>query len=162
VAAFRNRVRAIGDATDEPNKNLTLLGHVRGENAGAVGIVVRYYASEGAMVFGEERAITRAAGTYGWERFEADLRMPADTVAGEAAPAANARALRLFLRHSPPASGEAIAAFDDLAVVSWRPQPVSAVTGATLKTPNPIDYLRCRGAEGTRARLTLRFKALTP
>lgn len=144
VVSFRNRVRVLGDATDEPNKFLTLYGWVRGNNAGPVSIVSRYYASEGNAVFGEQRPLTRSGGEYGWQPFAADLSMPAET--SPATGITNARAVRLFLRHSPPAQGNGLASFDDLALINWEPK----TAGPTLQlaTPNIRDFIRVEGVPG--------------
>ena len=68
----------------------------------------------------------------------------------------NARALRIFLRHSPPASGLGYANFDELAVVSWE-EALDPLTGPVLDTPHTRDFLRVEGPPGTyRLALTLR------
>jgi hypothetical protein len=83
VVAFRNSIRVMGDALDQPNKDLTLLGYVRGETAGKVGIVARYTSSEKGVIFGEEMAFEHPGGSFDWQSFAADLDMPPDDVRGE-------------------------------------------------------------------------------
>jgi hypothetical protein len=148
VVALRNRVRALGDATDSPNKDLSLFGYVRGSNAGAAKIVVRYYASEGAAEFGEEIAFEKAAGTYNWQSFSGDLTMPPDDSSRPGIPAAvNARALRLFLRHAPPVWGEALLYLDELAVINWE-ERLDPFLRPALATPHQRDFLRVEGPPG--------------
>ncbi len=151
VAAFRNRIRVWGDGIDAPNKDLTAFGYTRGENAGPVEIVARYYASEGEAEFGEALVFSEE-GTWPWRPFAADLDLPADVDVEDRA--ANARAVRYFLHHHPPARGEALAMFDDLALISWE----ETWTGAPdLATPHGRDFLRVEAAPGSHAlEVTLR------
>ncbi|WP_167784638.1 CapA family protein [Ramlibacter rhizophilus] len=144
VVALRNRVRVLGDPENEPNKRLTLYGWARGESAGAVRVVARYYASEGEASFGEETAVSLDAGSFGWRPFTADLSMPADTTTGGGAE--NARAVRLFIRHSPPLAGQALASLDDLAIINW--QSGATASAVTLPVPNANEFLRAEGAPG--------------
>ena len=153
VTPNRNRIRVMGDALDVPNKDLTLFGYFKGENAGPVTLRTRYYASVGGLVFGEEDALTHPGGTFDWQPFSADLNMPADVPVGpgQLAGEFNARALRVFIRQSPPVSGDALAAFDELAVIGWE----DAITPAVeVAIPHAKDFLRVSGAPG-RHRLTL-------
>ena len=71
-------------------------------------------------------------------------------------PTANPRAMRFFLEHRAPASGEGVAAFDDLAIVSWD-GPLTP--GAPLRTPNAQDFLRVEGAPGATLSVTLALRA---
>jgi hypothetical protein len=151
-------VRLAGLAAGTPNKDISLFGYVRGDNAGAIAIVTRYYASEGVAEFGEETPFTRATGTYDWTPFSVALNVPADIVdpttpAGETD---NPGALRVFLRHAPPASGDAVARYDDLAIIDWR-SGGSLLGGLDLAAPNPIDFLRIAATPGTHT-VHLRFE----
>jgi hypothetical protein len=161
VLAFRNRIRVLGDAIGEPNKALTLVGYARGDNAGPIQIVSRYYASELDAEFGEEIAYAREGGDYDWTPFSVDLSMPEDSVDPQDPRAAthNARALRLFLRHSPPQEGLAVSRFEDLAVVSWRAAG-DLYEGLSTAAPNPLDFLRVEGPQGTH-RVELTFQRLS-
>jgi poly-gamma-glutamate capsule biosynthesis protein CapA/YwtB (metallophosphatase superfamily) len=150
VSAFRNRIRVLGDALDVPNKNLSLLGYMKGDNAGKVNIVARYYASEGEQTFGEELAFSRKAGSYDWNMFNAKLTMPADD---------GARATRIFIRHSPPSNGEALVAFDEMAVINWE-ENVSS--GSVLNTPHARDFVQVQGAAGLVVSFTLTFVRYLP
>lgn len=78
VVAFRNSIRVMGDALDQPNKDLTLLGYVRGQRAGPVRVIARYVSSERGVIFGEEVAYEHPGGSFGWQPFVADLQMPPD------------------------------------------------------------------------------------
>ncbi|MBW2732616.1 MAG: hypothetical protein JRH20_09490, partial [Deltaproteobacteria bacterium] len=132
----------------------SLLGWVRGTNAGALSVVVRYYASEGDRTFGEERVFTHGGGSFDWARFVGDLAMPADVAPSD--PAGNPRALRIFLRQAPPRGGHALASWDDLAVVSWE-EVLDLSEGAELSCPNARDFLRLSGVPGE-VQLQLTFR----
>lgn len=137
VAPFRNRIRLPGDAEDTPNRDLTLAGYARGENAGRGHIVARYYASAGSEQFGEEELEILPGGWHEWTPFWADLTVPDDDAA---------RALRLFVHHQPPARGEGLLSVDDLVVVAWAPpgEPGAPWPAA----PHPFDFLRVEGPPG--------------
>ncbi len=149
IVPLRNRVRVLGAATGAPNKDVTLFGYVRGDNAGAVRMVVRYHASEGEVEHGEEVAVTVPAGTYAWRPFAAPLAFPADVVAPTDPGSAtqNPHAVRLFLRHAPPLVGDAVVRYDDLALISWRAAG-ALDAGLELAAPNPIDFLRVTAPPG--------------
>ncbi|MES2354692.1 MAG: CapA family protein [Pseudomonadota bacterium] len=145
IIALRNRVRVIGDSEDLPNKKLTLYGWMRGSNAGPIKIVSRYYASEGALEYGEEQPISHPGGQFGWQSFAADLSMPKDTNSA-AGGEFNARAVRLFFRHSPPATDTGSVSFDDIAIINW--DPTTAGSKLQLATPHSSDFIRVEGAPG--------------
>ncbi len=148
VLAFRNRIRVMGDALDQPNKDLSLLMYAKGINAGSLSVLARYYASIGEQEFGEEVIVNRDAGDYNWTSFSSSLNMPAevDVEAGEVAGEQNARALRLFIHHSPPADGQGQIAIDDMAVVNWEEQVAS---NTTIITPHARDFILIEGATGS-------------
>lgn len=146
VVAFRNRIRVLGEEWDAPNKDLSLVGYVQGENAGRLWIQAEYYASVGNAEFGGQRAFEHEGGSFGWTWFSADLSM-ADDVQGRNPLTANPHAVRLFIHQAPPSTGDAVARWDDLAVVSWR-DAVALPDGLSLSQPNPIDFLRVRSAPG--------------
>ena len=155
VVAFRNRVRVWGDATNTPNRELTFVGYARGEGAGPLTVRMGYYASEGPAEFGDEQVAQLPGGTYDWTMFAGELHVPPDITSLDD-PTANPRAMRFFLEHRAPASGEGVAAFDDLAIVSWD----GALTpGAPLRTPNAQDFLRVEGAPGATLSMTLALRA---
>jgi poly-gamma-glutamate capsule biosynthesis protein CapA/YwtB (metallophosphatase superfamily) len=160
VTPNRNRIRVMGDALDTPNKDLTLFGYFKGENAGPVTLRTRYYASVGDLVFGEEDAVIHPGGSFDWQSFSADLNMPADVPVdpGQVAGEFNARALRIFIRQSPPDSGNALAVFDELAVIGWEDEIMPAVQ---VLIPHAKDFLRVSGTPGTHP-LTLTFGRHVP
>ena len=160
VTPNRNRIRVMGDALDIPIKNLTLFGYFKGDNAGPITLRTRYYASVGDLVFGEEDAVTHPGGSFGWQPFSADLNMPADVpvAAGQVAGEFNARALRIFIRQAPPDSGNALAAFDELAVIGWEDEITPAVQ---VLIPHAKDFLRVSGTPGTHP-LTFTFGRHVP
>jgi poly-gamma-glutamate capsule biosynthesis protein CapA/YwtB (metallophosphatase superfamily) len=155
VVAFRNRIRVIADANDVPNKDLTLYGYLKRENAGQVNIIARYYASEGDKQFGEENALAQAAGTGGWLVVESSLHMPADqSVFIED----NARAVRFFLRHSPPANGNGLAVYDNLALVAWEK---AMIPTQALTTPHINEFVKIIAPPG-QYRIKATFKRYVP
>ena len=160
IASFRNRIRVMGDATDEPNKDLSLIGYVRGDNAGPVSIVSRYYPSSGSGDFGEEQAFAHPGGTFGWQMFHSVLNMPADLPEFDDNTSQNPRALRLFLHHSPMVSGVGLAVIDELAVVSWEAAQ-NASEGALFSTPHGRDFLRVEAPSGDYV-LSLEFDRYVP
>ncbi|HFD11699.1 MAG TPA: CapA family protein, partial [Crenotrichaceae bacterium] len=160
VTANRNRIRVMGDALDQPNKKLSLFGYFRGENAGPITIQTRYYASAGELVFGEEDAMVHPGGTFDWQAFSADLHMPIDVPVeeGQVPGEQNARAVRLFIRHSPPVYGYALASFDEIAVINWE----NTITpGIEMLVPHAKDFLRIKGSPGI-YQLTLTYARHVP
>lgn len=146
VASFRNRVRVTGDAEGTPNKDLTLFGYVRGANAGPATFVVRYYASAGSREFGEQDAVELEAGTWDWRPFWADLDMPVDDPGADPRDGtAHARALRPFLRHSPPREGDGVLSVDEIVVIEWD---VTGGAAVDLSTPHGRDFVRLAGPPG--------------
>ncbi len=161
VVAFRNRIRVMGDALNQtPNKNLSLVGYIRGQEAGPVTIVSRYWASEGDITFGEEEVFTNPGGTFPWQQFTAEIHMPADDPLRMRDPITDPRALQIFIHQSPPDYGRGIAEFDELAVVNW--EDTYDLSGEVqLKTPNARDFLRISGSPGVH-QLNLTFRSYRP
>ena len=161
VIPFRNRIRVMGDALNQvPNKNLSFIGYMRGEQAGPITIVSRYSASEGEITFGEEEILTHPGGTFPWQAFVADLHMPADDPSRLRDPETDPRALQIFLRQSPPDFGLGIAMFDEIAVISWE-ETVNLSEGAVLTTPHARDFLRITASPGPHL-VTLKFHSFSP
>ena len=160
VTAVRNRVRVMGDALDVPNKNLSLFGYMKGENAGAITMQTRYFASFGGREFGEENAVTHPGGTFDWQPFSAALHMPEEVELeeGQLPEANNARAVRLFIRHSPPAIDEALLRIDEVAIINWENQ-IRPET--EMRVPHAKDFLRITGEQGVH-RLKLSFRRFVP
>lgn len=125
---MRNRVKF------EPGRKLSLIGYLKGENAGLFQIQVYWYTSGGASV-SNSTMYTRAAGTYGWERFNIDLTPPS-----------NAGSVRVYFRASPPATGEANTFLDDVSLVEWEGTIANGALGFTFPTPNDWSFIRCTAA----------------
>ncbi|MEB3342322.1 CapA family protein [Okeania sp.] len=162
VTQFRERIRVFGDASDRPKKDLTLVGYVKGENAGSIQLKVRYRASEGEQAFGDEIIFTHPGHTFDWEPIVVDLSVPKDRKLEQVVNPKkdNPRALMLWLRHYPPQKGKGIAMFDDLACVSWE-KPLELKNLIQFQIPHGHDFLRLSGEPGT-VKLHLTFMALQP
>lgn len=160
VAAYRNRIRVMGDALDNPLKDLSLYGYVKANNAGPLSIISRYYASAGDLVFGEEEAFSHQGGSFDWQPFSAKLSMPQDSAIDEelSLGEVNARALRIFIRQSAPNDNEGVATFDELAVISWEN---SVVLDADIQTPHAKNFIRITGQPG-QVNLTVTFRKYQP
>jgi len=158
VIPFRYRVRVMGDATDQPNKDLTFFGYVKGETAGAIRVVARFAASEEDNTFGEENVYTHAGGTFGWQAMVGDIHMPPDDPAMLGDPTANPRAVNLYIHHSPPSKGSGVAFFDEIAIISWE-ESLSAEE--SLANPHGRDFLKIAAAPG-KIHLTLTFTSYRP
>ncbi len=156
VVAFRNRIRVLGEEVDAPNKDLSLVGYAKGDNAGEMWLETELYASVGSREFGRKEVWQHAGGDFDWTFFSANLELPVDEP-GTDPLTDNPHALRFFYFHEPPSDGQGIVRLDDLAIVSWRPS-VTASDGLTLTSPNPIDFLRISGPEG-KVELQLTFHA---
>jgi poly-gamma-glutamate capsule biosynthesis protein CapA/YwtB (metallophosphatase superfamily) len=144
VVALANRLRLPGFAEGRPRQDLTLVGWLRGQGAGAFRVVVQYQPIQFYNVFGEQDALRHPGGTFDWTLVATDLRFPA----GPARPDLyNAPwALNLSLRAAPPARGQGLSALDDLAVVAWERDG----EGATLRldTPHARDFVRVEANPG--------------
>ena len=156
---FRNRVRLIGTATGDPNRDLTLVGYRRGVEAGRTHFHLTWIASEGDLEFGEEDVAVRAAGTYDWAAFHVDLDVPPDE-----APAAdgelNPRAVKLVWHHSPPEQGRALAQIDELALVNWL-EAFDLDQGVAVTAPGPQEFLRVESEPGELL-VDVTFETATP
>ncbi|WP_230467863.1 CapA family protein [Lujinxingia vulgaris] len=150
VITFRNRIRVDGDATHEPNKDLTLIGYISGQNAGPVTLEARYYASSGDREFPGEFALRAQEGTYGWTAFSYDLSMPPEDPNYPSSLSENARATRFFLHHSPPeaGSGEGVFRIDELALITWR-DALDADAAQHIAAPNTAEFIRVSGPPGS-------------
>lgn len=160
--AFRLRVRVYGDAEGEPNRDMTVMGMARGDNAGPVELYSRFLASYGDKEFGEESLGTLEPGTYGWTPFAFDVHIPND-IPGVADPVAdNPRAMRLFVASSPPDNDTSEVALDDLAVVAWIAGPLPLSAAQSVAFPNATDFLRVSGPPGTTATVDVTFTRVLP
>lgn len=160
VIGYRNRIRVMGDALDQPNKALSLFGYVKGDNAGPINIITKYYASAGPLTFGEDTAFSHPGGTFDWQAFSYPINMQEEVIPqeGQLAGEINVRALRVFIRHSPPKEQQAIATFDELAVISWEQE---IQIDQPIATPHAKDFLRVTGQPGD-VNLTLTFRHYLP
>jgi hypothetical protein len=167
--SIRNRVRVLGDKLNLPNKDLTLLAYVSGENAGPVRATVTYLASFGDKEFGEEEAFLLPAGSYPWHPVTSDLHMPPDSPQYPRDPedpydpllrTENARSFRVFFRHAAPPSGAGLFRVDDVAAIAW--EEALDTSGATeLETPHARDFLRVEASPGDYA-LSLELSRVLP
>jgi poly-gamma-glutamate capsule biosynthesis protein CapA/YwtB (metallophosphatase superfamily) len=148
AAAFRFRVRVPGDAEGTPLRDLTLLGMVRGDNAGPIDVEATWDASEGDAEFGREVLWRRDEGTYGWTPFAADIHLPADATADVDPKTGSARATRVFLHHEPPFTGRGRVLFDDLAVVAWELGPWAPQAALPVPPRHGLDFVRVEGPPG--------------
>jgi len=158
---FRNRIRVMGDAINKPNKDISLLGYLKGENAGKLTIIAEYWASEGSNTFGRELAYEHPGGTFNWVQFTSDLHMPPDDPEMTGDPATNApRALRLTISHHPPATGVGYYWLDELAIINWE-ENLNPMCKPILKTPHERNFLRVEGEPGV-YKLGLTFRSYRP
>lgn len=160
VWSVSNRVRVPGFAEFTPALDLTLLFWARGQGVGEVEASVEYGAAEGNLVFGRETVRVTDGGTFDWRQVAADLHVPADTEPVEDFEH-NPRAVSFAFVHRPPASGEGVFAMDDLALVAWD-APADLVAGWSSDAPNPIGFLRLRGAPETSGTVTVGFVRRVP
>ena len=147
--SFRNRIRVEGDATNTPNKDLTVLGYIHQDNSGPVTLTAQYYASKGSQRFGTEIIYADAGGTTDetWMSFSHDLSLPNPTSVDDPL-TDDARSLQLFLHHRAPVEGEGLVGIDDLNVISWQPDIFDLSKGQSFSTPHGLDFLKINGNPG--------------
>ena len=73
-------------------------------------------------------------------------------------PELDARGVRLFLRQSPPDSGEGLLAFDELALIAWEN---NIETGQESQVPHAKDFLKITGLPGD-YQLNITLRKLVP
>lgn len=120
---------------------LTLRGHVRGDNAGTFRLTTTTDDADGHTISTVEQFV-KGHGTYVWTPFSVDVTLPPGAVD-----------LRIDLEQSPPKSGEGRVFVDDLAVIQWDPAAGDAKPGLSLPAPNNYDHLRFTGIAGGGAEL---------
>ncbi len=135
---FRNRVRLLGFERSAPNKNVSVVGYTKSDNAGPVEVVTRYFAPEGPRLFGEEKFPIHIGGTSDWKFFSTDLTFPEDTEAAIDDFENQPWAMRLFFHHTPPTESVGKIAIDEVAIVTWELGPIAPV--------NNYEFLRLSGA----------------
>jgi poly-gamma-glutamate capsule biosynthesis protein CapA/YwtB (metallophosphatase superfamily) len=162
VLSFRKRVRVMGDALNQPEKNISFLGYLKGRNAGRIKGRVGFRASEGEQQFGSEIIFRVRPGSYRWKKVTADIHMPKDLPPEEILNSLedNPRAMVLSLRHLPSRRSSAYAYFDDLALISWE-KTLDVSGGNKIKAPHGRDFLRVSGPAG-KYQLTLVFEKIIP
>ncbi len=103
------------------------VGWLKADNAGQARSMVRFYDSRSSeSPLSSTDLAARVDGSYGWTHQWRDLATPAGAVYFE---------LRCGLE--PPASGTALAWFDDLALIEWEPWQA---VDEPLKIPAPNNY----------------------
>lgn len=155
---FRNRVRVMGESLGMPNKEVSLVVHGRGDNAGEVIAEIVYAASVGNQTFASETVPLYAPGTYDDAMVAAELELPPDDPLSDPLdPTAHARALFLELRHTRPVQGTGVFTLDDVAVVNWEED----ITNRDLAVPHARDFVLVSGPSGP-VTLTLTLERLVP
>lgn len=150
VVTLRNRVRVWGDAEDDPHYDQTVLGYLRGDDAGDIAVELTWLPTTGSGEFETLTVGTHPGGTTDWTRFSYDLPVPSNELA---------RAMRLVLREAPPDQGAGLAVVDDLAIVAWEDW-ADAAAPLALVTPHARDFVRTESDPGPlRVTLTLRSTA---
>ena len=165
VLAFRNTVR-IQFGGEAANRDVTVIGYLKGDGAGASVLRLRYVSDADSLLFGEEDVAVGAGGSHDWQRFAVAARFPDDSVTltpppdrlgnpGEPVPS---RGLRISLRHAAPGDGTGLLMADDFAAVAWE-DPVHS--GQAIAVPHGRDFVRFRGAPGVYP-LSLQFARFSP
>lgn len=139
VLRFNNTMRVLGDAEDEPEKELSLFFSSRAEAAGTLLACLTYTSSIEGNVITQECPLRLDGGDQAWQSVAVNLSMPQDFagVPEDQVPLVQARGLKLRLEHEAPQQGYGLWALDDLALISWRPYTASQLDG-----PNSVEFLR--------------------
>lgn len=148
VIALRNRVRVLGDVDHTPNKDVSLVAYLKGDNAGKASIEASFLASIGEAAFGKKSIYAAPAGSYDWRPVLVDIAMPPDSPEHAQSYELNARALRIFLRHAPPARGDGLLAIDDVAIVNWD-LSLTQAGSHEVAIPHARDFVRIDAAPGS-------------
>ncbi|HIP40690.1 MAG TPA: hypothetical protein EYG88_15210 [Desulfocapsa sulfexigens] len=159
IIPFRNRIRVTGDVLHTPLKDLSFFGYLKGDNAGVTTLKVVYHASFGENTFGEEY-FPLTEGSHDWLAKELVLNMPPDDPDYPDDLANNARAVRLYLRQSPPQSGESTVSFDELALINWE-MTTTLPMATPLAAVNQYDFVKVSGDPGS-YELSLVFRSYVP
>ncbi len=148
---LRNRLRLPGYAENNPRQDLTMVGWLKGTNAGAFRVKVEYLPISYVNVFGEQDALSHEGGTFGWTMLATDLRFPREPSRPNIYNAP--WALNLAIRGDT--RGEGWTALDDLAVVAWERDGQAGLL--QLQTPHARDFVRVEtSAGGYTLRVTFR------
>ena len=188
VLAFRNRIRLMRAESCGPvdaNRDLTLFGYVRGDNAGEMRAEVRYFPSREEQVSfipadgSPNETLVLGSGTFDWRPVSKDLTIPVEDPADYPEPVPDsglcslelrdhirtrtARALRVFLDHSPPTDGQGLAGFDEFAVINWQPILTGQSTDSvSLDSSHSLDFLKVSGAANQSIELDITMSRLLP
>jgi hypothetical protein len=160
---FGRRIRVIGDARNQPNKNLSFFGYFKGVDSRPFTVESQYYASIGEVEFGSSLLISQNGGTFEWEQFDQTIPLPADGVSSNEPPvylSQNARALKLYIRMLDTQKGSSHLYVDDLAVINWE-ETYANKKSIKLFTPHAREFLKLKGTSGS-YRLKLEFKKYIP
>jgi hypothetical protein len=120
------------------DRNITVSGWHKGENAGEFEVTVRWISSGGSTI----SHLTQYQNfnvNYDWSRFTIDLDPPN-----------NADSMEVYFRHYPPNSGgDGQVYLDDVSFIEWDPNAVAVDGGGvSLATPNAWDFVRCSAGNG--------------
>lgn len=160
---FGRRIRTIGDARNEPNKNLSFFGYFKGVDSRPFTIESFYYGSIGEMEFGSTLLHSSQGGTFDWQAIEQPIPMPADTVFTDnpyVYLAQNARATKFYIRMKNTHKGNAHLYVDDLAIINWEESHSTNQT-IQLSTPHAREFLKVEGLAGSYT-LELEFTRYSP
>ena len=160
---FGRRIRVIGDARNQPNKNLSFFGYFKGIDSRPFTVESQYYASIGELEFGSSLLISQDGGTFEWEQFDQTIPLPADGVSSNEPTvylSQNARSLKLYIRMLDTQKGSSHLYVDDLAVINWEEAYINKKS-IKLSTPHAREFLKLKGRSGS-YRLKLEFKKYIP
>jgi len=160
---FGRRIRTIGDARNEPNKDLSFYGYFKGKNSRPFTIESTYHGSIGDVTFGSTFLHNSQGGTFDWKAIEYPIPMPKDEVLSDDPLiylSENARALKFYIRMKDTHTKKAHLYVDDLAIINWE-EHFSTSEPIQLSTPHAREFLKVEGSKGT-YRLKLEFKRYRP
>jgi hypothetical protein len=125
----------------------TVTGFWKGENAGRIELLARWYVRDEREVIATFVILEEPGGTFDWTRFIVDIVAP---------PAAGT--LRIYFRHYPPATGEAALLLDDVAVIEWEGEANGAGDEVELRTPNDWSWLRFHADDAATEKVSVEIR----
>ena len=141
------------DGQTQAFKDFSLLGYMKGENAGRLELKLVTTTAEDALEFSTQYSDIAQAGTYSWQAFNYNFTLPPDTttLGPENLPA---RGVKVTFRHFPPKNDEASLALDDIAMVLWQDKLV--IDGGVWQTKkmHGFDFLYADSATPVTYKLT--------
>lgn len=144
IIPFRQTIRTMefydNNGQTQAFKDFSLIGYMKGENAGRLELKLVTTTAEDALEFSTEYSDIAQAGTYSWQAFNYNFTLPADTttLGPENLPA---RGVKVTFRHFPPSNDEASLALDDIAMVSWQDKLVIDEGVWQTKKMHGFDFL---------------------